>query len=100
MDKSHWVRVFKIPYRKDGRRLVREKNIQCETVKSGLYTAGDKTFVNSDTHVMAHLVVPFFEQPSTEEQEIAVENLYDYLEKEADEYITKNFPDSVVIWPQ
>src|SRR5436190_22124367 len=96
MDKSHWVRMFKIPYRKDGRRLIREANVQCETIKSGLYTAGSKTFVNTDTRVTAHLVVPFFEQPRTEEEQIAVDKLYEQLEQTADEYVRSNYPDAVV----
>jgi hypothetical protein len=96
MDASHWVRVFKIPYRKRGLWLIQEENVQCETVKNGLHRPGEVTSIPTDTHVTVHVVTPYFEEPTTEEQQDQVDAIFDQCELHADAYLTRTFPDLMI----
>jgi hypothetical protein len=95
-DKRLWVRVFKIPYKKQGDVLIRQPNIACETVKSGLYKPGTKTFIDTTSHVTVHIFTDYFDEPKTEEAQDHVADLAERSEVEADEYIRKNYPNHTV----
>jgi hypothetical protein len=92
VDKSLWVRVFKIPYKKQGDTLIRQMNIACETVKSGLYKPGTKTFIDTTNLVTVHFFTDYFEEPKNEEAQDKVDALAERVEIEADEYVRKNYP--------
>lgn len=95
---SHWVRAFKIPYRrqKDGT-FIREADVQCETLKNGLHPAGERSLVlATDTRVTVQVVTPYFEPPRSEQGQAQVDALYARCEREADDLIRATYPDARV----
>ena len=96
VDKSLWVRVFKIPYKRQGDMLIRQLNIACETVKSGLNKPGAKTFIDTTTHVTVHIFTSYFDEPKTEEARDQMDAVAERAEVEADEYVKKNYPNHTV----
>jgi hypothetical protein len=96
MDTSHWVRVFKIPYRKRGQWLVQDENIQCEKVTSGLLQAGEVTAFPGDTQVTVQVVTPYFDEPQTDEEQDLVDALFGQCEQQAEAYLAQNYPDLMI----
>jgi hypothetical protein len=93
LNRSHWVRVFKIPYRKIGDTLVRQENVKCETVKNALHKPGERTHLMTDTLITVHIVTPYFDDPKTADDRADADMLYAQCEREADQYLRKMYPD-------
>jgi hypothetical protein len=92
LNRSHWVRVFKIPYRKTGDQLIREDNIKCETVKNALHRPGEKSQLATDTRVTVQIVTEYFDEPKTEDERADAEQRYIQVEQEADKYLRLMYP--------
>jgi hypothetical protein len=93
MNRSHWVRVFKIPYRKQGHMLTRDENILCETIKNGLHRPGERTHIATDTELVVHIYTPYFDEPKTPDDQADADQLYAQCEREADQYLRTMYPD-------
>jgi hypothetical protein len=91
--RSHWVRMFKIPYRKTGDTLIREENVKCETVKNALHKPGEKSHLATDTLVTVQIVIPYFDDPKTEDERADADQLYVQAERDADKYLKLMYPD-------
>lgn len=89
--RSHWVRVFRISYRKHGRELVRTDKVACDTVTSGLQKAGEVWRIDTDVEVLAHVATEYFETPKTEQEKDHVDQLYMACQQRADEYIRLHY---------
>ncbi len=93
MSRSHWVRVFKIPYKKQGDTLIRQEDVKCETVKNGLHKPGERTHLPTDTLVTVHIFTPYFDDPKSADDQADSDMLYQQCEREADQYLRKMYPD-------
>ncbi len=91
-DPKTWVRMYKIPYRKEGAVLVRQAEVVCETIKNGLHAVGERSCLPTDTLVTVQIVTPYFVAPKTPAEEAEADRIYLAVERAADEYVQTQFP--------
>jgi hypothetical protein len=96
---EHWVRMYKVQYRKQGHILLRQSEVACETIKNGMHKPGERSCIPKDTTVTVQVAVEYFDPPKTEAQQAAAERLYLAVERAADEFVLTQFPGMTVQEP-
>lgn len=98
-NQAHWVRMYKVQYRKHGQFLIRQPNVACETIKNGLHKPGERSCIPKDAVVTVQVVTEYFDPPKTPAQEAAAEQLYLQVERAADDFVSNQFPEMIVQEP-
>ncbi len=93
---EHWVRMYKVQYRKHGPFLIRQLDVACETIKNGMHKPGERSCIPKDTLVTVQVATEYFDPPKTEAQQAAADRLYLAVERAADEFVLMQFPGMTV----